>query len=84
MSIKRELEKLKQLDIWSLMLFVLYNFQNMIYSEIFVALGEHNSHLINTLIQMISIVLICFMFFFIIIDDLDPDSITHMHIERNV
>lgn len=44
---------------------VLYNFQNMIYSEIFVALGEHNSHLINTLIQMISIVLICFMFFFI-------------------
>lgn len=44
---------------------VLYNFQNMIYSEIFVALGEYNSHLINTLIQMISIVLICFMFFFI-------------------
>lgn len=44
---------------------VLYNFQNMIYSEIFVALGEYNSHLINTLIQMISIVVICFMFFFI-------------------
>lgn len=44
---------------------VLYNFQNMIYSEIFVVLGEHNSHLINTLIQMITIVLVCFMFFFI-------------------
>lgn len=44
---------------------VLYNFQNMIYSEIFVALGERNSYLINTLIQMITIVLVCFMFFFI-------------------
>ena len=44
---------------------VLYNFQNIIYSEIFVVLGEHNSHLINTLIQMITIVLVCFMFFFI-------------------
>ena len=29
MAIKRELEKLKQLDIWSLMLFVLYNFQKI-------------------------------------------------------
>ena len=29
MSIKNELEKLKQLDIWSLMLFVLYNFQKI-------------------------------------------------------
>lgn len=29
MSIKNELEKLKQIDIWSLMLFVLYNFQNV-------------------------------------------------------
>ena len=29
MSIKTELEKLKQLDIWSLMLFVLYNFQKI-------------------------------------------------------
>lgn len=44
---------------------VLYNFQNMIYSEIFVVLGERNSYLINTLIQMITIVLVCFMFFFI-------------------
>ncbi len=44
---------------------VLYNFQNIIYSEIFVVLGEQNSYLINTLIQMISIVLVCFMFFFI-------------------
>lgn len=44
---------------------VLYNFQNMIYSEIFVVLGERNSQFINTLIQMITIVLVCFMFFFI-------------------
>lgn len=29
MAIKNELEKLKQMDIWSLMLFVLYNFQNI-------------------------------------------------------
>ncbi len=29
MNIKQELTKLKQLDIWSLMLFVLYNFQNI-------------------------------------------------------
>lgn len=44
---------------------VLYNFQNLIYSGIFVVLGEQNSYLINTLIQMITIVLVCFMFFFI-------------------
>ena len=29
MAIKNELEKLKQVDIWSLMLFVLYNFQKL-------------------------------------------------------
>lgn len=29
MGIKNELQKLKQLDIWSLMLFVLYNFQKI-------------------------------------------------------
>lgn len=29
MAIKNELEKLKQIDIWSLMLFVLYNFQSI-------------------------------------------------------
>ena len=29
MSIKNELKKLKELDIWSLMLFVLYNFQQI-------------------------------------------------------
>lgn len=29
MAIKNELEKLKQTDIWSLMLFVLYNFQKI-------------------------------------------------------
>lgn len=48
----------------SFTILVLYNFQNMIYSEIFVVLGEQNGHLINTLIQMITIVLLCFMFFF--------------------
>lgn len=29
MAIKNELQKLKQIDIWSLMLFVLYNFQSI-------------------------------------------------------
>lgn len=29
MAIKNELDKLKQIDLWSLMLFVLYNFQNI-------------------------------------------------------
>lgn len=29
MAIKNELQKLKQMDIWSLMLFVLYNFQKI-------------------------------------------------------
>lgn len=44
---------------------VLYNFQNMIYSEIFEILGTQNRNLIHTLIQMITIVLLCFMFFFV-------------------
>ena len=44
---------------------VLYNFQNMIYSETFALLGERNREYINMLIQTISIVLACFMFFFI-------------------
>lgn len=46
MSIKSELQKLKQIDIWSLMLFVLYNFQNVpeysALSELAYVLDEKN------------------------------------------
>lgn len=44
---------------------VLFNFQNIIWSETFAALGEHNKEYINILIQTISFVLVCFMFFFV-------------------
>ena len=46
MSIKNELQKLKQIDIWSLMLFVLYNFQKIpeysALSELAYVLDEKN------------------------------------------
>ncbi|MGN0295031.1 MAG: FtsX-like permease family protein [Lachnospiraceae bacterium] len=44
---------------------VFLNFQNLIYSDTFSVLGQRNKEYINILIQVISIVLICFMFFFI-------------------
>ena len=44
---------------------VFLNFQNLIYSNTFSVLGQRNKEYIHILIQVISIVLICFMFFFI-------------------
>lgn len=44
---------------------VLFNFQNMIYSSTFAVLGTQNKEYIELLIQMVSFVLGCFMFFFI-------------------
>lgn len=44
---------------------VFLNFQNLIYSNIFDVLGKYNKEYIDILIQVISFVLICFMFFFI-------------------
>lgn len=44
---------------------VVFNFQNLIYSDTFSVLGQHNREFINILIQVISIVLICFIFFFV-------------------
>lgn len=44
---------------------VFFNFQNMLYSDTFIALGERNQDNINMLIQTISFVMGCFMFFFI-------------------
>lgn len=44
---------------------VLFNFQNIIYSEAFEVLGTRNKEYIDIIIQMISFILGCFMFFFI-------------------
>lgn len=44
---------------------VFLNFQNLIYSNTFDVLGKYNKEYIDILIQVISFVLICFMFFFI-------------------
>lgn len=44
---------------------VFLNFQNITYSNLFDVLGQHNKHYIDILIQTISFVLGCFMFFFL-------------------
>lgn len=44
---------------------VLYNFQNLIDSQAFEVLGTRNREYIEMLVQMVSFVLCCFMFFFI-------------------
>lgn len=44
---------------------VLFNFQNIIYSESFAVLGEHNKEYIDILVQTVTVVLCCFMFFFL-------------------
>ncbi len=44
---------------------VLFNFQNIIYSESFAVLGEHNKEYIDMLVQAVTVVLCCFMFFFL-------------------
>ncbi len=44
---------------------VFLNFQNIIYSDSFAVLGEHNERYIRMLVQTVSFVLGCFMFFFI-------------------
>ncbi len=49
----------------SFTILILYNFQNTIYSDAFAVLGQHNKEYINMLIQVVTIVLLCFMFFFI-------------------
>lgn len=44
---------------------VLFNFQNIIYSGAFAVLGTRNREYVEMLVQIISFVLGCFMFFFI-------------------
>ncbi len=49
----------------SFSILILLNFQNMIYSETFAVLGQRNKQYIDMLIQTVSIVLLCFLFFFV-------------------
>jgi len=44
---------------------IFLNFQNIIYSDSLALLGERNKDHVDTIVQVISIVLVCFMFFFI-------------------
>ncbi len=44
---------------------VFLNFQNIIYSDALALLGERNKNNVDTIVQVISVVLVCFMFFFI-------------------
>lgn len=43
---------------------VFLNFQNIIYSDSFAILGKVNKNYLDTVVQVISVVLSCFMFFF--------------------
>ncbi|MEF9840449.1 MAG: ABC transporter permease [Lachnospiraceae bacterium] len=49
----------------SFTILVLFNFQSLLSSEAFVVLGTKNKENIDVLIQVISVVLGCFMFFFV-------------------
>ncbi|MDE7479409.1 MAG: ABC transporter permease [Lachnospiraceae bacterium] len=49
----------------SFTILILFNFQNMIYSESFEVLGQRNKNYIDIMVQVISVVIGCFMFFFL-------------------
>lgn len=44
---------------------VFFNFQNIIYSDVFVLLGQRNKDYIDMLIEVCLVVLLCFLFFFL-------------------
>ena len=44
---------------------ILFNFQNLIGSDSFLVLGTRNKEYIEIIVQIISFILGCFMFFFI-------------------
>lgn len=44
---------------------VLYNFQNLIYSDAFDVLGTRNKEYVEMIVWMVTFVLVCFLFFFI-------------------
>lgn len=49
----------------SFTILILFNFQNIIYSDVFVVLGQRNKDYIDMLVQTVSVVLGVFMFFFL-------------------
>lgn len=49
----------------SFAILVFYNFQNIIYSDMFAVLGTHNKDFIDIIVQVICFVLGCFLFFYI-------------------
>ena len=49
----------------SFTILILFHFQNIVYSAPFAVLGEHNKEYIDMLVQAVSVVLGCFMFFFL-------------------
>lgn len=49
----------------SFTILILLNFQNIIYSDAFLVLGQRNKDYIDMLVQAVSVVLVSFMFFFI-------------------
>lgn len=44
---------------------IFLNFQNILYSDSMSLLGERNKSYVDTIVKVVSIVLVCFMFFFI-------------------
>lgn len=49
----------------SFAILVFYNFQNIIYSDMFAVLEKHNKEFIDIIVQVICFVLGCFLFFYI-------------------
>lgn len=49
----------------SFTIMIIFNFVNLTYTGTFKALGEHNKHYIDIIVQVVSFVLSCFMFFFV-------------------
>lgn len=66
MNFKSSFERYLSLIIsLSFTVLVFFNFQNIIYSDVFETLGSRNKEYIDIIVQAISFVLGCFMFFFI-------------------
>lgn len=49
----------------SFTIMILFNFQNLLWTDTFAGLGKYNSVNINAIIQIMTIVIFCFMIFFI-------------------
>lgn len=49
----------------SFTIIIFFNFQNLLCSDIFIGLGQHNKDYIEILVQVLSFIMGCFLFFFI-------------------